>query len=235
MMDATEWKAEFRKWLVDPDGGNKETTTRNTYISAIEKFQEELLGGKNFYACDIAHIDTIKNENELTFDALNRKRGGAINAAIKAYRAFLHYAPIAPQHILHKAPQNIDITQDVTEALLVHLFIKTYQTNFPGYELYRDAQGRNCKDFSVLLEHPAEKKALFVVLVPHSTDSRQDLLEHVSADFHMLRELFHKAGETLSMLVVAGQFGVSFKAGCSFLPDTRLARYSLGALELQDA
>lgn len=234
-MDATYRKAEFKKWLVDPNGGNKEPTTRNSYISAIEKFQEELLGGKNFYACDIAQIDTIKNGNKLAFDALNRKRSGAINAAIKAYRVFLQVAPATPQHILYKAPQNIDITQDVTEALLVHLFIKTYKANFPGYELYRDAQGRNCANFSVLLENQAEKKALFVVLVPHSTDSRKELLQHVSADFKTLRELFHKAEETLSVLVVAGSFAQNFKDACSLIPGIRLMRYSLGALALQDA
>ena len=234
-MDATERKAEFEKWLVKPDGGNITTLTRTYYILAIDRFQKELHDGKNFYVYDSATIDTIKKENKLAFEIINGKTHGALNSAINKYRAFLKAAPAAPHHIVHKAPQNIDITQDVTEALLVHLFIKTYQTNFPGYELYRDAQGRNCKDFSVLLKNPAEKKALFVVLVPHSTDSRQDLLQHVSADFKMLRELFHKTGETLSMLVVAGQFGVSFKEACSFLPDTRLARYSLGALELQDA
>ncbi|MDE6705802.1 MAG: hypothetical protein K2J81_07860 [Treponemataceae bacterium] len=234
-MKAAEQKEKFEKWLVDPNGGNITPGAKNCYISAINKFQRELLSGNNFYESDITSIETIITENKLTFNTLNGKTGGALNAAINKYHAFLKAAPAAPQYILRKLPQNIDITQDVTEALLVHLFIKTYQTNFPGYELYRDAQGKNCKDFSVLLENQTEKKALFVVLVPHSTDSRQDLLEHISADFHMLRELFHKTGETLSMLVVAGQFGVSFKAGCSFLPDTRLARYSLGALELQDA
>ena len=234
-MNATERKAEFEKWLVAPNGGNITILTRTNYILAIDRFQKELHDGKNFYVYDSAAIDTIKKENKLAFEIINGKTHGALNSAINKYRAFLKAAPAAPQYILYKDPQNIDITQDVTEALLVNLFRKTFKMNFPGYELYRDAQGRNCKDFSVLLEHPAEKKALFVVLVPHSTDSRQDLLEHVSADFHMLRELFHKAGETLSMLVVAGQFGVSFKAGCSLIPGIRLARYSLGALELQDA
>ncbi|MDE7292638.1 MAG: hypothetical protein K2N58_11420 [Treponemataceae bacterium] len=232
-MTATQRKAEFEKWLIKPDGGKITPRAKNCYISAINKFQKELLSGNNFYAGDITPIETIITENELAFNTLNGKTGGALNAAIKKYHLFLQAA--APQHILHKAPQNIDITQDVTEALLVHLFIKTYKTNFPGYELYRNAQGRNCKDFSVLLKNPAEKKVLFIVLVPHSTDSRRDLFEHVIADSQMLGELFHKAGETLSVLVVAGQFGVSFKVACSRFPDIRLTRYSLGALELQDA
>lgn len=234
-MVATQRKAEFERWLVDPNGGNVTSFTKNNYISAIDRFQKKLLSGNNFYAGDIAMIDTIKKENKLAFDAINEKTHGALNAAINKYRVFLQVAPATPQHILYKEPQNIDITQDVTEALLVHLFIKTYKANFPGYEIYRKAHGRNCANFSVLLKNQAEKKALFVVLVPHSTDSRKELLQHVSADFKTLRELFHKAEETLSVLVVAGSFAQNFKDACSLIPGIRLMRYSLGALALQDA
>lgn len=234
-MDAKERKAEFEKWLVAPDGGKITPGAKNCYISAINRFQRELLGGKDFYACDIAQIDAIKNEDTLAFEDLKAKTGGAVNAAINKYRTFLKIAPAAPRVILHKAPQNIDITQDVTEALLVHLFIKTCQTNFPGYEIYRGAQGKNCANFSVLLENQAEKKVLFVVLVPHSTGDRQDLLQHILADFNTLRGLFHKEGKTLSVLVVAGKFELSFTLACGNTPDIQLRRYSLGALELQDA
>lgn len=233
-MVATQRKAEFERWLVAPNGGNVSPFTKINYISAIDRFQKELLSGNNFYVGDIAMIDTIREENKLAFDAINEKTHGALNAAINKYRDFLQDAPAFAPVVVHKAPQNIDVTQYVTEALLVNLFIKTYKTNFPGYEIYREAQGRNCKDFSVLLEHPAEKKALFVVLLPQSPSNRPHLIENILSDFDTLEGLFKKEGKELSVLVVAGSFEQNFKTACKCIPSIRLMRYSLGALALQD-
>ena len=227
-------RAEFEAWMLKAKkdgGGGIQILAKNAYMKEIDRFQQAFLQGKDFYSCSISEINAVITNNETDVLAFNQKHQFLFRTAYNKYKAFLNAAPALAHVIVHKAPQNIDITQYVREDLLVNLFKKTYQQHFPGYEFYK-SQARICKDFSFLLENPVEKKVLFVVLLPHSTSERPDLLQDIMSDFDTLSEEFKK--EDFSVLVVAGHFEPKFMIACKHFSAIKLMSYSINAFELQE-
>ncbi|WP_303921168.1 hypothetical protein [Treponema berlinense] len=237
-MNSKERKSDFKKWLIKDkrdNGGGLSWATRNSYMSAIKKLEEFLSTEKDFFSCgSSAEVDDIVKESWATFCEINGKRAGALNAVVEKYKEFLNIAPSFAAAVLHKAPQNIDITDYVTEGLLVNLFKKTFTAHFPGYELYTKAQGKNCKDYSVLLKNEEERKVLLVVLLPKFDNGKDNLFMKISADFEQLKGLFDKEKMEFSVRVVAGRFTDDFKSACKMIPSIKLSQYSLNALELHD-
>lgn len=224
-------KDSFKKWLTEPKGGDITILTRKNYMNTIDDFQKLFLHGKDFYSCSIEYIETVIADNKTAVDAFNAKRAGAFQAAKNKYKKFLEAAPAFAPASLRQTSENIDITDYVTPNLLINLFRKTFKVHFPGYDFYK-AQAKNCKDFSFVLENPTEKKALFVVLLPHSTNERPKLLVEIISDFDILRGLLKE--KDFSVVVMAGSFEDDFITACKLIPSIKLMRYSINAFELQD-
>lgn len=205
-MDSKQRKQAFKTWLVDQGYGDG---TASSYASGVNKIEEDYFSSTgnflSFFTCSVNDIHTLEGilkdyskGGKFAFHILDH--GGAKNG-LKQYIKFLkEYYSKKPQVILHKNPDNIDITKMVDDNLLQTLFIQQCSNLFPGYTRSKIAQ----REGFIFFENKKEEQILGIMLDVKSKDANTLFCE-MAKNLKDLQELCQKEKMSFQGIIIASK------------------------------
>lgn len=178
--------AMYKDWLVKKDG--KKWPTAAAYTSGVNKIQKKYITEThdhfNFFTCSVDDIPKLEAilEDYLVGGKYEHSfwDNGVARNGLKKYIEYLRdYHFFRPQVILHKHPDNVDITKLLDDNTLQALFLHQYNKLFPEYTKSNIAQ----REGFIFLENKAERRVLGIMLDKKGKDASQlffDMSTHIS-------------------------------------------------------
>lgn len=200
-MDEEQRRQAFKKWLVDQGYGHD---TASSYASGVKKIQKDYHSNTgnffNFFTCSVNDIDTLKGILAAYSTGGKFADHGVATNGLKQYIEFLKSYFKKPQVILHKNPDNIDITKMVDDNLLQTLFIQQCSSLFPGYTRSKIAQ----REGFIFFENKKEEQILGIMLDVKSKDANTMFCEMVK-NLEDLQELCQKEKMSFQGIIIASK------------------------------
>ena len=200
-MDEEQRRQAFKKWLVDQGYGHD---TASSYASGVKKIQKDYHSNTgnffNFFTCSVNDIDTLKGILADYSTGGKFADHGVAKNGLKQYIEFLKSYFKKPQVILHKNPDNIDITKMVDDNLLQTLFIQQCSSLFPGYTRSKIAQ----REGIIFFENKKEEQILGIMLDVKSKDANTMFCEMVK-NLEDLQELCQKEKMSFQGIIIASK------------------------------
>jgi len=200
-MDEEQRRQAFKKWLVDQGYGHD---TASSYASGVKKIQKDYHSNTgiffNFFTCSVNDIDTLKGILAAYSTGGKFADHGIAKNGLKQYIEFLKSYFKKPQVILHKNPDNIDITKMVDDNLLQTLFIQQCSSLFPGYTRSKIAQ----REGFIFFENKKEEQILGIMLDVKSKDANTMFCEMVK-NLEDLQELCQKEKMSFQGIIIASK------------------------------
>ena len=200
-MNEEQRRQAFKKWLVDQGYGHD---TASSYASGVKKIQKDYHSNTgnffNFFTCSVNDIDTLKGILADYSTGGKFADHGVAKNGLKQYIEFLKSYFKKPQVILHKNPDNIDITKMVDDNLLQTLFIQQCSSLFPGYTRSKIAQ----REGIIFFENKKEEQILGIMLDVKSKDANTMFCEMVK-NLEDLQELCQKEKMSFQGIIIASK------------------------------
>ena len=200
-MNEEQRRQAFKKWLVDQGYGHD---TASSYASGVKKIQKDYHSNTgnffNFFTCSVNDIDTLKGILAAYSTGGKFADHGVATNGLKQYIEFLKSYFKKPQVILHKNPDNIDITKMVDDNLLQTLFIQQCSSLFPGYTRSKIAQ----REGFIFFENKKEEQILGIMLDVKSKDANTMFCEMVK-NLEDLQELCQKEKMSFQGIIIASK------------------------------
>ncbi len=225
-MNEEQRRQAFKKWLVDQGYGHD---TASSYASGVRKIQKDYHSNINFFTCSVNDIDTLKGILADYSTGGKFADHGIAKNGLKQYIEFLKSYFKKPQVILHKNPDNIDITKMVDDNLLQTLFIQQCSSLFPGYTRSKIAQ----REGIIFFENKKEEQILGIMLDVKSKDANTMFCEMVK-NLEDLQDLCQKEKMSFQgIIIVSKDKKKELDKLIKVLPNISVKTYSL-SLNLLD-
>ena len=200
-MNEAQRRQAFKKWLVDQGYGHD---TASSYASGVKKIQKDYHSNTgnffNFFTCSVNDIATLKGILAAYSTGGKFADHGIPTNGLKQYIEFLKSYFKKPQVILHKNPDNIDITKMVDDNLLQTLFIQQCSNLFPGYTRSKIAQ----REGFIFFENKKEEQILGIMLDVKSKDANTMFCEIVK-NLEVLQKLCQKEKMSFQGIIIASK------------------------------